>query len=190
MLIFRVNLAVLLSGLIETILGHYGRNLDGVKESTIACTRALDFAQYVMCSRIGSAVFSVHATQFGHPDIAAYLDRFSSIKSDEEEKLVRTICEFRADQYLAHVGMNGDRSSKIVDQRVYVPVENDTDKTMLQMTCTVDELIPSFHWYSACVPQILARSLQRTAFRDAKPLYELEYVVGLSPSDYRRIGFA
>ena len=142
--IYWVNLADLLARFIDELFGHYGRNLDGVKESTTACIRALDFAQYEMCSRVGSAVFAIHATQFGHPDIASYVTRFSSIERHEVEKLVRTICEFRYDQNLAYVGMYGNRSRKIVDQTVRLPFETDTDKMMPQMTCSGDEQLPQF----------------------------------------------
>ena len=191
--IYWVNLADLLTRLLVELFAHYGRNLDGVKASAKACRLAMDFAQFIMYSRIRSAVFGSHAIQFGHPDVAAYVSRFSSIVGHgrQQEELVRTICEFREDRDLAYVDIVGNRERRIVDQKIYLPVgDSPADKDDLRMGYAAKDVIPSFYWYEVCAPQILGRFLQWTSFREGKPLHELEYNVGFSRDDYSRIGYA
>jgi hypothetical protein len=45
-------------------------------------------------------------------------------------------------------------------------------------------------WYVYCLPQILGKFLFWTAFREGKPLHELEYFVGFKIEDYDLIGMA
>ena len=188
--IYWVNLSALLGHLMNQIFSHYGRNLDAVKVARKSVTRSLQFAQYEMCAHIRGAVFGIHAEQFGYADIAAYIRRFERVERHEGEKLTREICQITSGYDLAYAGIEGNRDRRVVDSKIYLPISSGDDRLILQVTCSPDEIIAHETWYGCCLPQILAHFLQWTAFRDGKPLQELEYTMGFSLDDYSRIGFA
>jgi hypothetical protein len=185
--IYWANLAALLGRLLNQVFDHYGKNMDAVKEAVSSVVRSLDFAQYEMCSRIRGAVLALHAEEFGHTDVAAYVRRFEGI---EEEKLVRKICQIVPNYDLAYVGIQGKRSGKILDAAIYLPITSPDDRLMLQMTSSPEEMITHHSWYCWCLPQILGHFLQWSAFRDTKPIHELDYAMGFSLEDYDRVGLA
>jgi hypothetical protein len=187
--IYWANLSALIRQLLTKIFSHYGKNMDAVRIATTSVVRSLSFAQYRMCTRIQSAVFAVYAEQFGHDNIAKYIQRFEGFKSYEEEELVREICQIAQGYDLADIGIEGVPDRRIIDSRLWLPVSGD-DRLILQMTCHPKDLITYESWYFICLPQMLGRHLSWTAFRDAKPLHELDYAMGFSIDDYRLIGFA
>jgi len=192
--IYWVNLATLLGQLLNQVFGHYGKNMDAVNLAVESVARSLDLAQSIMCSRISGAVFAIHAQQFEHSDIAAYVRRFEDIEGHDdytyEENLVRKVCQIRPDYHLAFVGIEGNRSRRVVDAKIHLPILSKDDCLRLQITCPPQEIIMYYSWYCWCLPQILGHFLQWTAFREAKPLHELDYSIGLSLDDYDRIGYA
>jgi hypothetical protein len=185
--IYWVNLSALLGQLLTQIFSHYGKNMDAVRVATTSVVRSLNFAQYRMCARIRAAIFAVHAEQFGHDNIAKYIQRFEGFESHEEEKLVREICQIAQSYDLADIGIEGAPDRRIIDSRLWLPVSGD-DRVIVQATCHPKDLITYESWYFICLPQLLGRHLYWTAFRDTKPLHELDYAMGFSLDDYRRIG--
>lgn len=186
--IYWVNLSALIGQLLIQIFAHYGKNMDAVKVAAKSVGRSLKFAQYRMCTRIHGAVFAVHAEQFGYDGIARYIRRFEGIESHDVDKLVREICQISPGYDLADVGIEGDAEQRVIDSRLSLPVSGD-DHLMLQVTCRPEELITYEAWYFTCLPQMVGRHLYWSAFRETKPLHELEYSMGFSLGDYKRIGF-
>jgi hypothetical protein len=187
--IYWANLSALIGQLLTQIFFHYGKNMDAVKVATKSVVRSLGFAQYIMCARIHGAVFAVNAEQFGYNGIARYIRRFEGIESQDVDKLVREICQTLPGYDLAYVGIEGDPDRRVIDSKLRLPVSGD-DHLMLQVTCPPEELITYEKWYLTCLPQMVGRHLHWTAYRDSKPLHELEYSMGFSLVDYKRIGFA
>jgi len=188
--LYWANLAELLGRSLSSVFVEYGKNLDAVDVATTMAARTILLAQFVLASHINTAVFPMHAEQFGYHDIAAYIRRHESCQwHEDEEKLIRQVCEIAADQQLTEVGLEGLRDRKVIDHTVFVPVAG-KDIPLLQMTCPPQDIITRYAWYCFYLPQILRRSLAWTAFREGKPLYELGYAIGLSLEDYERIGLA
>jgi hypothetical protein len=187
--IYWANLSALLTKLLTQMFLFYGKNMDAVRAAVKSVSRSLCFAQYEMCARIRGAVFAPHADQFGHHDIAQYLQRFECFKRNQAGDLVREICHTSPGMNLADVAIEGDPERRIVDTRVLLPISGD-DSLMLQVTCAPNSIITNESWYFTCLPQALGRHLQWTAFRETKPLHELDYSMGFSLEDYLRIGFA
>jgi hypothetical protein len=65
-----------------------------------------------MSSYLDSAIFAIHADQFGFPDIANYMIRYEGYNPSQDEKLFEEICEVKPDQSRALVGMEGSRENK------------------------------------------------------------------------------
>jgi hypothetical protein len=177
--------------LFSQIFNHYGKNLDAVNMATKSADRTLRFAGEVITSHVSPAVFVEQARQFGYPEIAAYLRKYEDFQADrDEETLVRHICEIAESIDLIEVGFEGVKDRRIVDQTILVPSRSRDDRLLLQMTCSPQDIITYPSWYYCCLPQLLRRFLAWTAFRDAKPLHEVEYNVGIAMEDYERIGLA
>jgi hypothetical protein len=188
--IYWANLAELLGRSLSSVFLDFGKNLDGIGVATTAAMRTMQLAESALASHIDAAVFPMHAEQCGHLDIAAYMRRNEPFqRHEEEDKLVRQVCEISADQELTEVGLEGVKSRKIIDHTVLATVAA-KDMPLLQMTCAPEEVITPYAWYCSYLPQVLRRSLAWAAFREGKPLHELGYAIGLSLKDYERIGFA
>lgn len=189
--IYWVNLAELLRRIFSQIFNHYGKNLDAVNVAVKSGKRTLQFAHEVMTSHISGAVFAEHAKQFGYPEVAEYLRKYESFQFDyDEEKLIRHICEIADSVDLIEAGFEGLKDRKIVDETIFLPNRSHDDRLLLQMTCSPQNIITYPSWYFCCLPQLLRRFLGWTTFRDAKPLHEIEYTVGMSLEDYERVGLA
>lgn len=187
--IYWANLSALIGKLITQIFTHYGRNMDAVKTATTSVVHSLSFAQYRMYVRIHAAVFAVHAEQFGYNEIAKYIQRFERFKNYEEKKLVREILKITPNYDLANAEIAGRHDRRIIDSRLYLQVV-DYDHLSLQMTCPLNSLISYESWFFRCLPQVLGHHLHWTAFRETKPLHELDYAMGFSMDDYKLIRLA
>ncbi|MCP5364111.1 MAG: toll/interleukin-1 receptor domain-containing protein [Hyphomicrobiales bacterium] len=185
--IYWVNLAELLSRAFSNLFSDYGKNLDAVNVAAQFAQRTMALAHSVMLSHIDGAVFSYYAGEFSHSDIAAYIRKYenSNLRFDEEE-LVRRVCDLRHEDDLIEVRLVGDETNKTIGQNLFARVSS-KDRYLLKMYCDPSNIFSRYFWYCACLPQIIARSLFWSAFRDGKPLHELEYNVGLSFADYERV---
>lgn len=181
--IYWVNLSELLARFIGHFFDCYGRNLDAVKRCTEACLYALDFAHYVMYSKIRGAIFSIHAQKFGHPDIAEYVGRFESNEGSEYEEMARKILNISDD--LVHVSLKGILDNKILDQKICMSAFDVRDIESQEM-CSPEIMISKGVWFSWCLPQIIGNSLKWSTFHEGKPLHELPYNIGFLRRDYRR----
>lgn len=191
--IFWTNLTDLLGRLIEEVFARYGKNLDALQIAAVSAEKALWYANYRMSYRIDGAIFPHHAEQFGYPELARYLQRYQSYKEyqgyDDEERVAREVCGAREGNPMPYVGLEGSVSRRVRDAKIFLP-KLYTDSLILQMTCPVEYLIPAYAWYVFCLPQILGDFLSWTAFREGRPLHELDYTVGIRMDDYERIGYA
>jgi TIR domain len=188
--IFWVNLADLTGQTISYIFQHYGKNDDAVKIAKESTDKILEFANYTLWRFIHSAIFATDAEQFGCPQIAAFINKYAELYSSDEEQIVREICSISASTDLIEIGLEGKetRSDRIWECSIFLPSTSETDRLMLQLTCKPSAIITDYAWFQYCVPQIAAKFLSWTAFREGKPIHELGYTVGICMDDYEKIG--
>jgi len=188
--VYWANLSDLLGQLIKAIFAHYDRTLDAVSVAVDATSRSLQFAQFGVFASIRSAVFPSEAEKFGYSDIAAFALRFESIKSHDEEKLARKICEFNPNDRVELLELAGDRDRGIMNAQFFLPVGDSKDYGSLLITTSPDNVITYEKWFYCGLPQILTHFLIWTSFRLGKPLHELKLKFGTSLDDYKYIGLA
>lgn len=183
--IYWTNLSELLAQLASEVFTHFGKNLDALEVAVESIDKTWQYSHYIMSSYLNSAVFPVFADEFEFPEIASFMRRYEDY---DVKKLVKEIFELKPGENMAYVGLVGSRRRKVIDGKLYLPRVSGTDTMALQLRCKVAGMISYYTWYVYCLPQIIGKFLFWTAFREGKPLHELEYFVGFKIEDYDLIG--
>jgi hypothetical protein len=87
------------------------------------------------------------------------------------------------------VELVGDQQRRIADTRFLAPSSTIDLEILPLVPSPVTEIFDTT-WYEVCVPQIIVRNLIWTVYALGKPLHELDYALGLAPTDYTRMGLA
>jgi hypothetical protein len=183
--IYWTNLSELLAQLASEVFTHFGKNLDALQVAMKSIDKTWQYSHYILSSHLDSTVFPVFADSFDFPEIASFMRRYEDY---EVKKLVQEICELKPGENMAYVGLVGSRQRKVIDGKLYLPRVSENDMMALQFGVKVTGMISYYTWYVYCLPQIIGKFLFWTAFREGKPLHELEYFVGFKIEDYGRIG--
>lgn len=189
--LFWTNLSQLLAQTTSDLFDHFGKNLDALSVALKSITNTWRICHFKLASHLSSAIFPLQAEKFGFADLAAFMRRHEEpIHSNDDEAVVHEILGVRAGEGFLRLGLQGLEDKRVWSTNILWPTPSETDRLMLQMTCDVSLFISHYQWYVEALPQIIGHTAFWTAFREGKPLHELDYQIGLKMEDYQHIGLA
>ena len=188
--LFWNNCASLLGEVCSVIFSEYGEDLQAVRIAQQTVLNCFGYAEQILRQKMQAAVFPYYAEKFNYIGLASFLENLERNRVENDEDALYRICEVPKHYTSVRCDLVGNVDENVIDQKITVPVGNDSDEAQLRMRLPPQATIQKYIWYTWCVPQIFERALGRMSFGDGKPIHELPYKIGLRMTDYLTIGWS